>query len=45
MVDTKEIEAENKGPAQKKAEAEMLMEENRKKLQEEDSEEEENAKL
>ncbi|XP_063841158.1 uncharacterized protein LOC135089487 isoform X4 [Scylla paramamosain] len=48
MVDTKEIEAENKGPAQRKAEAEMLMEANRKKLQEEDNEDEdqeETAKL
>lgn len=47
MVDTKEIEAQNMGPAQKRAEAEKLMEENRKKLQEEgnDDDEEETAKL
>lgn len=41
MVDTKEIEAENMGPAQRKAEAEKLMEANRKKLQEEGNEEDE----
>lgn len=34
-VETKEIEAENMGPAQKKAEVTKLMEANRKKLEEE----------
>ena len=42
MVDTKEIEAENMGPAQRKAEAEKKMEANRKKLQDEGNEEDEN---
>ncbi|XP_050711275.1 protocadherin Fat 4-like isoform X5 [Eriocheir sinensis] len=52
-VETKEIEAENMGPAQKKAEATKLMEANRKKLEEErddeddeeEEEEEESMKL
>lgn len=49
-VETKEIEAENMGPAQKKAEATMLMEANRKKIQEEggdddDDDEEQSMKL